>query len=346
MIHDTIRSSRRFPLTRSGWSLITWLVIGVGCTVGCEKLSWPTSKPASSTPPAQETTSPLAVRPAVPPNEVVAKVNDTVISKRDVEFALQELKATTEALGQTWKLLPTKQVENQYDLTDLVNDLVMADLRSQDALARGLDRNPDVQRLLAYRHRTFFAQEWIRWQLERITATQEEIDQFYKANQLGYREPEQIRVRQLVVASEDQAKATLVKLLEGADFVEIAKQNSLSLDDAQGPLVEKWVMRSADKAIFAPNNEKIRTLLDAVLEQAAFAIDKVGGPSSYVKGPDGKFHIFQLVEKKAGRQKSLVEVSDDIRNGLRLRKLYAVTEELRTKGRVATFPERLEGIAQ
>ena len=154
-----------------------------------------------------------------------------------------------------------------------------------------------------------------------------------------------MKLRQLIVSSEDQAKATLVKLLEGLDFLTVAQQVSIRPEAAQPPLADKWVMHSAEKAAFAPNDDAIRDLRDPVLEQAAFAIDKAGGTSSYVKGADGNFHIFQLIERKAGRQRPLLEVSDSIKNFLQLQKLNEATEQLKSKGKIeGPFADRVEEI--
>jgi parvulin-like peptidyl-prolyl isomerase len=322
--------------------------------MGCEKLPWVTSNGSNQVTPgaapgaATQASTVSPSRPTVPPSEIVAKVNATLISTRDVELAIQEMRATTEALGRVWTPLSAEERAEEYDLHDLLDDLVIAELRTQDALARGLDRQTDLQYLFWYRYRTLFAQEWVRWQLDRLTVSQAEIDQYYQTYQRGFREPEQIRVRQLVLSSEDQAKTALVKLLEGVEFVTLSQQVSVRPEAAQGPFVEQWVMRSEEKATFAPADLQVRDLRDPVLEQAAFAIDQVGGMSSYVKGADGNFHVFQLVERRPGRQRLLVEVSDNIRNFLRLQKLSDLTEELRTKAKGTSdqFPERLQGVEQ
>lgn len=325
-------------------------VVGIACValLGCEQMPWAAPKQQAGSP----TSAPAAAtmigvpKPDVAAADVVAKVNDGVISKRDVELLVQELRTAREAAGQPWTPLSEEEQADRYDLHDAVNDLVTLELRNQDALARGLDRDTKLQQQFAYVARTIFARDWLAWQLNRVSVTQEEIDQFYQQNQWGFREPERVKLRQLVVASEDQAKSVLVKLLEGMEFVEVARQHSLRPEAAQAPLAEQWVMRSGDKAVFAPNTDAIRDLRDPMVEQAAFAIDKPLAVSSYVKGADGNYHIFQLIERQAGRQRPLVEVTDNIRNFLRLQKLNGLTDELRTKATVERFPERLKGLSQ
>lgn len=342
---DGVRGGRRSACVLLFMSVAAmWM----GLTAGCDKLlgSSPKTTPSTTTASPPQATTGFPQRPTASPGEMLAKINDKVVSKRDVELAVQELRATTEAFGQPWTPLATTEQPDQYDLHDLLNDLVVAELRSQDALARGLERDAEFARLFWYRYRTFLNQEWVRWQMNRITISQTEVDQYYQTYQRGFRDPEQIRVRQLVVASEEQAKSSLVQLLEGVDFATVAQQIALRPEAAAGSLVEQWVMRAEEKAAFAPGDDKVRDLRDPVLEQAAFAIDQVGGVSSYVKGADGHYHIFQLVERKAGRQRPLVEVADDIQNFLRLQRLNKLTEDLKKKVQIERWAERLGTVQQ
>ena len=326
---------------------IRWLAaVALVAAVGCEKL------PGAAT----ETPAPLANTPASggsfpqPPtvllSETVAKVNGVAISRQDVELALQETRGNLEASGGTWESLALQDEPDRYDLPDVVNDLVALELQARDALSRGIDRQPQAQRDLYYRVRSFYAQQWVRWQLERTQPTEEEIAKFYADNKAGFRRPDRLRVRQLVVDAEDKAKAALVKLLEGVEFVGLAQQMSLQPDAAQGPLADKWVLRSVEKAAFAPGDDTVRELVDPALEQAAFAIEKAGGLSHYVKGGDGRYHIFQLVTRETGTEQPLAEVHDWIKAQLQLERIGTLTEELRTKAAIERFPDRLEGVSQ
>jgi parvulin-like peptidyl-prolyl isomerase len=130
------------------------------------------------------------------------------------------------------------------------------------------------------------------------------------------------------------------------DFQSLADQSSIRPDAAKGAMVERWVLRTTDKANYAPNDDQVRDLRDPILEQAAFAMDKVGSTSSYVRGSDNNYHIFQLVERRSPRQRPLLEVSETIRFLLQQQKLNATVKELETKGQVERFPERLGGLAQ
>jgi peptidyl-prolyl cis-trans isomerase C len=341
------KENSEFGVRSSEWrraGLLISAAVAAISVAGCDKLSELVSPKSSANGPAPAATAPtFPLRPEVPPSEVIANVNGKTISIRELEGAIQEIKAAREAVGAPWEKLSSE------DLKNLAESFVLDELRTQDAIARGLDRNQEIQLKFLNRYRGFYSQEWVAWQLDRTTVTQNEVEQFYNdpRNQPFFREPEQVRLRQLIVSGEDQAKAALVQLLEGVDFVTVAQQTSIRPEAAQGAPAQQWVMRSIEKAAFAPGDDAVRDLRDPVLEQAAFAIDKTGGISSYVKGADGHYHIFQLVERKALRQRPLLEVQDSVKNFLQLQKLTEVTEQLRTKAKVeGPFVERLEGIKQ
>ena len=318
------------------------------CAAGCDNLPWSSTKHQGSDPQAALTTAQSAPTPAKPqvlPTDVLATVNKVPVSKADVELRLQELKTLTESAGQTWTSLKSDQLQSVLD------ELVNTELMSQDALARGLDRSLDTQRRWEYLRRGFFAQEWLRWNRERLTVGPEEVEQYYQQNLAGFRIPARLKLRQLVVASDDQAKRALAQLLDGtADFASLAQQISRGAAAAQGGLLPTWVMRANEKTFLYGSEADATaagvTSLDPVLEAAAFAIDQVNGLSGIVKGADNQSHLFQLVERQEEHQQDKAEVWDQIKNFLTVQKLQAGIDELRTKAAVERFTDRLEGVTQ
>jgi len=317
--------------------------------VGCDNLPWSKTK-GDAVATAGPTTAQSGLTPAKPvvlPTEIMANVNQVPISKADLELRLQELKAQTLAGGGEWRQLSADEL--QVILTEQVN----WELMSQDAVARGLDRSLDVQRRWEYLRRGFFAQEWLRWDEKQVTPTAAHIEQFYEQNKgsPGIKMPARIRVRQLVVASEDQVKQAVSQLHAGTvAFEDLAKQISLGPTASEGGLVQEWVMRANDKGLYYASEEEAAAedviSLDPVLEAAAFAIDAVGHLSNYVKGADSRYHIFQLVEHQPERIKDISEVWDQIHAVLLQQNLSAAIEALRKQAAVEEFADRLEGVAQ
>lgn len=322
-------------LIADGWLLIA-LLIG-----GCDKLPWPSGKPEQETGTAAAPGAAIAA-PSVPPEEILATVNGTPLSKADLELRIQELKLGELAAGRTWTPLTPEQLEL------LLNQLVENEIVSQDALARGLDRDTETQQRWAYLRRSFFAQEWLRRAQERAEVGSAQIEAFYQQNRLGFRVPERRKLRQLSVASEAQAKQALSQLLTGAvEFSSLAQQISLAPTAAGGGLLDSWVLRANDHALLQrvnPDAARTAIALDPSLEAAAFAIDQVNGLSNYVKGADNRFHLFQLVEREAERERPLTEVWDQVKNLLVLQNLQQAADELRGKAKVERFPERLSAV--
>ena len=327
--------------------LAALLLAGLVGAAGCEQVTsvFGGGKPKDAS--ASSTTAPpvAPTKPLVPPSDLLATVNGQPISKADIELRLQEFKAMTQNLGQPWTPLTQPQLEAGLD------ELITNELMSQTAIKRGLDREPETQGRWDVARRQFFAQEWLRWNQQRLEVGSSEIEQFYEQNKAGFREPERRRLRQLVVESEDQAKQALAQLLGGgADFPSLARQISVAPTAANGGLIEGWVMRSAEKAFVFPSEADAKAAgvssLDPALEAAAFVIDQVDGLSNHVKGPDNRFHIFQLVERREERQRPLSEVWDQVKNFLLLQKLQKDMDALRAEATVERFPERLEGVKQ
>ncbi len=294
---------------------------------------------------AASATAAVPAKPVVLPSDVLATVNGTPISKADLEVQLHQRQLFIQASGGTWSPLTPEEMER------LLNETVDAELVSQDAVARGLGRTLDTQNRWEVLRRQFFSQEWARWHQARVEVTPEDIDKFYEEHKQGFREPVQIKVRQMVVASEDQAKRALAQLLDGTgDFTTLAKQISLGPTASQGGELKSWVMRDNDKKrLFATEAEAEAShvmSLDAVLEAAAFAIDKVNGLSNYVKGADNQYHIFQLIERREEKQRAKSEVSDWIKLTLQQQKMEAAIEELRGKATIERHPDRLGGVSQ
>ena len=341
MGHHMISSSASRRVLRGGW------VLGVLFVGGCEKFPWSLSGAAhhEETKTSALTTAQSAVtpeRPAVLPDGVRATVNKVPISKADLELSIQEFKAAVESSGQAWKPLAADKVQKVMD------DLVNTELMSQDAVSRGLTRSLGVQQRWEHLRRGFFAQEWYRAAQQRLEVNPADIAQYYGQNKEGFREREQVKLRQLTVNSEEQAKQALAQLYGGTvTFDALAQQVSVGPTAGQGGLLPRSVMRAADKAIamyMKPDLDVI--VLDPVLEKAAFAIDRINGLSPYVKGPDSRFHIFQLVERQEERPLPLAEVSDQIKRGLLIQKLQGAVDELKGKAVIESHADRLEGISQ
>lgn len=318
------------------------VLAGVLAVAGCDNLPWSSKNENASAGLTTVQSGVAPAKPAVLPTEIVASVNGAPIATSDLELRTQELKALVEGSGETWTPLTKEQ------LTALLDEMVNNELASQDAVARGLDRSLETQRRWEYLRRQFFAQEWLRSMQAQLEVPSDDVERYYTENKEGFRDREQVRLRQLSVASEDEAKRALSQLYAGSlSFEALAKQISVGPSASDGGLLPKWVMRAADRDFMAYVQPDLDVLvLDPALETAAFAITQPNGFSSYVKGADGRFHMFQLVERKAETQRPLAEVHDQIKSFLTLEKLQNAVEAMKGKAQIERHEERLDSIVQ
>ena len=318
--------------------------------LGCEKLPWPpksasgqSATASSSAPSAPASTAPAKV--SVPPSEVLATVNGVSISKADMELRITELKSLVASLNKEWKPLTHDQMEN------LVEELISNELMSQDALQRGLDRQTETQQRWEFLHRGFFMQEWLRWNQQRLDVSATDVQDYYEKWKLGFRVPERRKLRELVVAAEDQVKQALSQLLAGSvEFQTLAQQISVGPTAAKGGQLDGWIVRASEKTSLYGSDAEATAAgvisLDPVLEAAVFAIDRPGGFSNYVKGADNRFHLFQLVEREAERQRPLTEVYEQVKSYKVREKLQQAVADLEKHAKVERFPEHWDAVTQ
>jgi len=328
---------------RRWWTLAlaTFLLI----TAGCERFkphpaaSAPATTPPAATPSEASTPMKLTITaPKIADAQTVALVNQAPLSIHDVTQRVEELRLVLSAPD--WE--PTPEEREQ-----LVDDLVGTELMARDSITRGLLRDPEIQARLWYFQRRFLADEWLRREQTALRVTPQEIEAFYNVNKSYYQLPPRVRVRQLAVPSEQQARQLLKQLLEGVDFAPLAKTHSIDANAATGGELG-WVVRASDKELYARSGAALEgNVLFPEAESVVFALE-VDQSSQVVKGPGvggqpHAYYLFQAAEKQPGRQKSLTEVQDEIKALLSLQQLNEKLQRLRSQATVETHKERLKG---
>jgi len=315
-----------------------WLAVGllgVGSLAGCDRLPWgqaqARSAPQPPARPAAAATRPSPPQRPVDPTQVLAEVNGVVIT-------VDEFRRRLEGLAENQR--PQTAEETRARLEELIG----IELVVQEAKARGLERDPEVAQLLRDSEQFVLYQAALQRALSQVTVTDREVEDHYKQYQAGFKEPERIRLKQIVVKTEPDAKAVLMALLQGGSFDQLARERSVGAGAAQGGDLG-YVIRANDKAIADPSGQAAQaTAVFPQLEQVAFALE-VGGVSGIVKGPEG-YYLVKLVERKEGRQRPLNEVWNDLRDWLLELKqrehLIDTVTTLRNQADVTIHEERLE----
>lgn len=120
-----------------------------------------------------------------------------------------------------------------------------------------------------------------------------EMKEFYEANKLQFQQPARVRLRQIVLEKEDDAKRISDELSKGADLAKLAKQFSVAPESANGGDTG-WL----DKGTLE------------VFDQA-FKM-KEGQRSKILKSPYG-YHIYEVLKKEPEARLSFEQAKAKIR---------------------------------
>jgi len=245
------------------------------------------------------------------PDEVVARVDGIEITRGQLDLAEDEL-------GPDLAQLPPEtrqEVVLQYvvELTLLAGAAREAGLENTDQYKR-LSRYYELRAL-----RDVFFQQEIR---DNITdeAAQQLYDERIGSAQV---EPE-VRARHILVETEDEAKAVIQKLNDGADFAELAKEESTGPSASNG----------GDLGFFS--KEQMVT----PFAEAAFAME-TGEISEPVKSRFG-WHVIKVEEKRDREPPKFADVKERLKSSLIRQQLQSRMAELRGAANVEILDESLK----
>lgn len=238
------------------------------------------------------------------PPEVAAKVDGEAIATKAVADRVLQLYGRSELKTLIYYKLVEQEAKRQgVVVTDqqVKDDIEKIRKRTGDRFSEYVARLGLTEKLLPdqLRHELYI-RELVG---KNITVTEEEIEQFYNAeeNQPRFHQPEKVRFRQIVTESKERADEALKELKAGADFAQVVQQYSvdevsrrlggdIGLDMPKGVLKAEW----------------------KPLEDAAFAL-----PLSQVSDPiqvGDKWVIIEVIAKYAAKNILLAQAHDVIRD--------------------------------
>ena len=266
------------------------LLVAVFFLIGCDKISFPTVKKQSGAPQA------AAIK-----GVLLAQVNNWSIGTDDFKERLNALKTLYPQAGDLDSVAKKK----------ILQELINLEILSQVAKEEGLDREEDVISAVNDFKSSLLAQKLREKLIRDLTVTDVEVENFYKSNQLIFREPEERKISEIVVSSEIEAKDILIRLLQGEGFVYLARNYSIAESKD----------KSGDLGYLAPDPAK----KFQKFWEVAFTTEK-GKNSSYFKGPDG-YYIITVADVRGGKVKQIDEVREDIKTYLKNEKIGKKIED-------------------
>jgi peptidyl-prolyl cis-trans isomerase C len=248
---------------------------------------------------AQETTA------ANSPDTVIATVAGAPITEADLAVAMADL-------DQQFARLPEAQ-RRAAALSAIIEIRLMAN----EAQAKGLDKDADFQRRLAFLQLRALHGETIEKEIvDKIT--DDELRAAYDKQVAGATPVNEVHARHILVKTKEDAEAIIKDLDAGGDFQKIASEKT---DDPSGK------DSGGDLGWFGPGQ------MVPEFENAAFALE----PGSYSKEPvQSQFgwHVILVEEKREKAPPAFEQLKEQFRAGLLRDKYFALVKQLRADGDV------------
>ena len=164
----------------------------------------------------------------------------------------------------------------------------------------------------------------------RIPVTDTEIETYIAENPETLLRPERVHAKQILLKTEEQARAVLVALRRGASFEDAAIEHSLAVEGKHG----------GDLGWFP------RGVMPKFFDETCFSL-RPGAVSPAVRSDYG-FHIFKIIDRTEAGERALDEVRDEVERKIRASKEAraegATIAELRAKTPITIQEALLESL--
>jgi peptidyl-prolyl cis-trans isomerase C len=240
-------------------------------------------------------------------DQVVARANGVDIHESDLAFAEEEIGGNMPTMAPAQK--------RDYLITYLIDVVVL----SQAAEKQKLGDRPDVKRRLLFDHNRLLMEALLQ-DVGRGSLSDAELHKVYDDAVKQVPNEEEVHARHILVPTEDEAKAVLAELKNGADFATLAKEKSKDPGAADG----------GDLGYFTKDQ------MVPEFSEVAFKLNK-GQISDPVKTQFG-WHIIKEEDKRVKPTPTFEQVKSQLENYVAHRAQAALVEQLRSAANI----ERLD----
>ena len=229
------------------------------------------------------------------PAGVLAKVGDWTITQTEFAEKVKGVKEMTKDFNE--KEAGAKAM--------LLNEVIRQQLLIQEARKEGLQNSKEIQTAMTEFENTLLVQEIVTRLTKDVDTTEADAKKYYDANGDEFKKPVEKQLREIVMATEAEAKDVLVQVLQGGDFAQVAKDKS--------------------KGKTKDNGGDLGFKTEASFPAMAAAVSTLnkGGVSSVFQGPDG-FYIVKVEDIRGGDKVPYEDVEADLLKFLKLRQQQQV----------------------
>ncbi|MFB3885221.1 MAG: peptidylprolyl isomerase [Thermodesulfobacteriota bacterium] len=221
-----------------------------------------------------------------------------------VSISLEEFRQVSERQPLEGKM----RLLNEKGLRDFLDNYVITrEVLYQEAKQKGLDQNKEIMTKMEDFKRAIVIDALLEEALKgKSEVSESEVQNYYKDNQSRFIEPQEVKIRHIVVNSEPILKEVLVKLSRGEKFERLAFTYNIDKSKEDGGDLG-YIRRGQLAPSFAQ------------FEEAAFSLKERGDVSEVVKTPFG-YHLVQLVDKRGTALKPFAQVKEKIQFFLQAKK--------------------------
>jgi len=220
----------------------------------------------------------------------LVRINDVSLSLGEFQDMLER-----QPLEGKMKLLSQKGTRDF-----LENYVIPREVLYQEAKKKGLDKKKEILAKIEDAGRAILIDALLEEVLRgRGEVSEEEIQRYYKENPTLFKEPQEIKIRHIVVNTEPTLKEVVTKLSQGEPFEKLASAYNVGNFKEDGGNLG-YIRRGQLAPPFAQ------------FEEAAFSLRKRGAISEVVSTPYG-YHILRLEDMRGSTLKPLNQVKERIR---------------------------------
>jgi peptidyl-prolyl cis-trans isomerase C len=222
----------------------------------------------------------------------------------DVSISLEEFQQMLEKQPLEGKM----RLVNEKGTRDfLENYVIPREVLYQEAKQKGFDKKKEILAKIEDAKRAIVIDALLEEGLSgKGEVSEEEIQRYYRDNQTLFTEPQEIKIRQIVVNTEPALKEAVTRLSKGESFEKIASTYNIGKFKEDGGNLG-YIRRGQLAPSFAQ------------FEEAAFSLRRRGEVSEVVSSPYG-YHIIRLEDMRGSTLRPLNQVKERIRYFLQPKK--------------------------
>ena len=231
---------------------------------------------------------------------VVARVNGEALTDVDLQTQIQAMSQRGQGVNREQAL----------------QELIELELLSQTAESQGLPDQPEIAASINRQRSSLLAQHLIRSQLQDFEVSEEELRAAYE-ERTADTEGTEYKARHILLEEKEQAEEMIQQLDDGADFAELAENNSTGPTKSRGGDLG-WF--SAEQMV-EPFMNEVKTL-------------EPGGYTSEPVETQYGWHVIQLDETREAQKPPFEQMERELRNELVGKKIQEYVGSLRNDAEI------------